>query len=37
VSDAVLEQLDGQWARATAHGEVQVRGREQPIQVHHLA
>ena len=30
VSDAALEQLDGQRARAIAHGEVQVKGREQP-------
>jgi adenylate cyclase len=37
VSDAVLEQLDGQRAWATAHGAVQVRGREQAIQVYQLA
>ena len=37
VSDAVLEQLDGQWARAIPHGDVQVRGRERPIQVYQLA
>ena len=37
VSDAALEQLDGQRARAIAHGEVQVKGREQPVQVYQLA
>jgi adenylate cyclase len=37
VSDAVLEQLDGQRAWATPHGEVQVKGREQPVQVYQLA
>jgi adenylate cyclase len=37
VSDAALGQLDGQRARATAHGEVQVKGREQPVQVYQLA
>jgi adenylate cyclase len=36
-SGAALEQLDGQRARATAHGEVQVRGHEQPIRVYELA
>ena len=36
-SGAALEQLDGQRARATAHGEVQVRGHEQSIRVYELA
>jgi len=34
---ARLEQLDGQWAWATAHSEVQVKGRDQPVQAFQLA
>jgi adenylate cyclase len=37
VSDAVLEQLDGQRASAIPHGEVQVKGRERPVLVYQLA
>ena len=37
ISDTVLEHLDGQRERATALGEVQVKGRERPVQVYRLA
>jgi adenylate cyclase len=37
VSDTVLEHLDGQRAEATPLGEVQVKGREQPVLVYRLA
>jgi adenylate cyclase len=36
VSDAVVEQLDGHRAIVTPHGEVRVRGHEQPIRVYQL-
>jgi adenylate cyclase len=37
VSETVAERLDGRAAQATPHGAIQVRGREQPVQVYELA
>jgi adenylate cyclase len=37
VSEMVTERLDGQPSQAVPHGEVQVKGREQPVQVYELA
>ena len=37
VSETVLEQLDGQGQDASPLGEVQVKGRERPVQVYRLA
>jgi adenylate cyclase len=37
VSETVTERLDGLVERATPHGAIQVKGREQPVQVYELA
>jgi adenylate cyclase len=37
VSEMVTQRLDGLTARAKSHGAIQVRGREQPVEVYELA
>ena len=37
VSEMVAERLDGLTERAKTHGAIQVKGREQPVQVYELA
>jgi adenylate cyclase len=37
VSEVVAERLDGLAAQATPHGAIQVKGREQPVEVYELA
>jgi adenylate cyclase len=37
VSETVAERFDGLTVRATPHGAIQVKGREQPVQVYELA
>ena len=37
VSETVAERLDGLADGATTHGAIQVKGREQPVQVYELA
>jgi class 3 adenylate cyclase len=37
VSETVAERLDGAMEQAKPHGAIQVKGREQPVQVYELA